>query len=192
MYGGSVWLRRLGRLAATCSALAVAGGCSDGKSAAREGAWEFNVDTVRSGTAADARPTAWLRTTGKEGAQGQPPTRAVILSFDCRPDHTGATIMTEQALRQGSVEVEVGLDAERPRRVPGFAGTTPTGGQVVFTMPLDSVVDLVSGHQRATIEYADGAGSSRTTAVFPLAGLEVFRERFLAVCAHSGPDSDGR
>ena len=100
--------------------------------------------------------------------------------------------MTEQALRQGSVEVEVGLDAERPRRVPGFAGTTPTGGQVVFTMPLDSVVDLVSGHQRATIEYADGAGSSRTTAVFPLAGLEVFRERFLAVCAHSGPDSDGR
>ncbi|MBA3498449.1 MAG: hypothetical protein H0T86_15215 [Gemmatimonadales bacterium] len=49
-------------------------------------------------------------------------------------------------------------------------------------MPVDSVLDLLSGHRRATVEYADGAGSSRTTAVFPVAGLETYHERFLAAC----------
>jgi hypothetical protein len=91
--------------------------------------------------------------------------------------------MTDQALRQGSVEVQLKLDADPPRRIPGFAGTTPTGGQLVLTIPQDSVLALLSGHQRATVEYADGAGSSRTTAVFPVAGLEKHREPFLAACA---------
>jgi hypothetical protein len=151
-----------------------------------EGAWEFKVDSARSGATADARPTAWLRATGKEGAQGEPQTVAAILSFDCRPDHTGATIMTAQALRQGSVEIQVALDAGQPHRIPGFAGTTPTGGQVVLTAPLDSVLGLLRGHRQATIEYADGAGSSKTTAVFPLDGLETFRERFLTACEGQG------
>jgi hypothetical protein len=89
-------------------------------------------------------------------------------------------------LRQCSFEIELTLEAGPPRRIPGFAGTTPTGGQVVLTMPLDSVLQLLKGHRRATIEYEDGAGSSRTTAVFPLAGLETFRERFLEACGGKG------
>lgn len=153
---------------------------------ARDGAWAFNVDTTPSGTDAGARLTAWLRGTGTEGPEGKQQRTGAILSFDCRPDHTGAAVFTEQALRQGSVEIELTLDAETPRRIPGFAGTTPTGGQVVLTMRLDSVLQLLEGHQRATIEYEDGAGSSQTTAVFPLAGLETFRERFLEACGGQG------
>ncbi len=135
----------------------------------------------------EVRRTAWLRTVGREAPEGKPQTNEVILSLDCRADHVGATILTGQALRQGSVEVQLTVDAEQPREIPGFAGTTPTGGQVVLTIPLDSVLALLSGHQRATIEYADGAGSSRTTAVFPLAGLESYREQFLAACAAERP-----
>jgi hypothetical protein len=45
---------------------------------------------------------------------------------------------------------------------------------------------LLSGHQRALIEYADGAGSSRTIAEFPVAGLEKYRGPFLAACARTG------
>jgi hypothetical protein len=52
-----------------------------------------------------------------------------------------------------------------------------------LTIPQDSLLAALGGHQRAMIEYADGAGSSRTTAEFPLAGLETYRERFLASCA---------
>jgi hypothetical protein len=97
--------------------------------------------------------------------------------------------MTDQALRQGSVEVQLKLDADRARRLPGFAGTTATGGQLVLTIPQDSVLALLSGHQRATVEYEDGAGSSRSTAVFSLAGLEKFRGPFLAACAKRGGES---
>ena len=96
--------------------------------------------------------------------------------------------MTGQALRQGSVETRLQVDADPPRRIPGFAGTTASGGQVVLTIPQDSVLAILSGRQRAVIEYADGAGSSRTTAEFPIAGLEKYREPFLAACAKRGRD----
>jgi hypothetical protein len=38
------------------------------------------------------------------------------------------------------------------------------------------------GHRRAIVSHADGAGSSRTTAEFPIAGLERHRAAFLASC----------
>ena len=145
------------------------------------GAWEFKVDP--------ARRTAWLRAVGKEGAPDETRTKEVILSFDCLPGQRSTTIMTEQPLRQGSTDARVQLDASRPRRIPAFAGTTASSGQVVLTMSQDSMLKLLSGHQRATIEYADGAGSSRTTAEFPVAGLEQYRARFLRACADSAPSS---
>ena len=135
------------------------------------------------------RSTTWLRAVGQEGPPGEPQTKAVILSFDCLPGHTSSAIMTDQALRQGTVEVQLTLDGNPPRRLTGFAGTTPSGGQLVLTVPQDSVLALVSGHQRATIEYGDGAGSSKTTAVFSVVGLEKFRAPFLAACAKDGGDS---
>lgn len=158
---------------------ALAAAACGGASGKGDGPWEFH---------AGGGPSAasWLRSVGKEGPSGEPQARSTILSLDCRPDHRGATILTEQVLRQGSTEVELALDGGGPRRIPGFAGTTGTGGQVVLTSPLDSVLDLLSGHRQATIEYADGAGSSRTTAVFPIGGLEGYRERFLAACGAEG------
>lgn len=164
---------------ATLAALALLGACRGEPGRRGDGVWDFQ--------GADAAGTAWLRAVGKEGPRGEPQANDVILSFDCRPDHTGTTILTEQALRQGSVEVELTLDSEPPRRIAGFAGTTPTGGQLVLTIPLDSVLTLIGGHQSATIDYADGAGSSRTTAVFTVTGLETYREPFLAACAVRPP-----
>lgn len=162
-------------------ALATLAACGGGSRA--EGPWEFKADS-----GPGARPTAWLRTVGKEGPRGEPEKASVVLSLDCRADHTGATIITQQSLRQGSVEIEMTLDAEPPRRISGFAGTTGTGGQVVLTIPLDSVLALLAGHRRATVDYEDGAGSSRTTAVFPIAGLEARRAEFIAACDRSGGD----
>jgi len=184
MNDGCRWPERVARtLRATLSALALAGACTGGDRGSGEGVWEFRVDTLRSDGDGSIRSATWLRAVGKEGPQGAPQTDAVILSFDCLPGHTSSTIMTEQALRQGSAEVQLTLDSDPLRRIPGFAGTTPTGGQLVLTIPQDSMLALLSGHQRATVEYADGAGSSRTTAVFPVAGLEKYREPFLAACA---------
>jgi hypothetical protein len=162
-------------LRAALSSLALVGACTGGDRGFREGAWEFKVDTVRATSDAGIRLTTWLRAVGKEGPQGEPQTKAVMLSFDCLPGHTSTAIMTDQALRQGSVEVRLKLDASPPRRLPGFSGTTATGGQLVLTVPQDSVLALLGGHQQATIEYADGAGSSKTTAVFAVAGVEKFR-----------------
>jgi len=176
MGGGSTRLGGMLRLVMAGLAVAPAA-CSGRDEVAREGAWEFKVDS-----AAGGGPGAWLRGTGREGPRGKPQTVAAILSFDCRADHSGATIMTTQALRQGTTEAELSLDGGPARRLPGFAGTTQTGGQVVLEAPLDSALDLFRGHDSATVEYADGAGSSKTTAVFPLEGLERFRERFLAAC----------
>jgi hypothetical protein len=176
-------------LRAAISALVLAGACTGGPRGSREGAWEFRVDTVRSDSDGGVRSTTWLRAVGKEGPPGAPPTEAVILSFDCLPGHTSSAIMTDQALRQGTVEVQLALDAEAPRRLPGFAGTTPSGGQLVLTVPQDSMLALLSGHQRATIEYADGAGSSKSTAVFSVAGLAKLRAPFLAACARRGGES---
>jgi hypothetical protein len=176
-------------LRAALSALALVGACTGGDRASREGAWEFRVDTVRSDSDGGIRSASRLRAVGKEGPRGAPQTEAVILSFDCLPGHTMSTIMTDQALRQGSVQVHLKLDADPPRRLPGFAGTTPTGGQLVLTIPQDSVLALLSGHQRATIEYADAAGSSKSTAVFSVAGLERLRAPFLAACARRRGES---
>jgi hypothetical protein len=174
---------------AVLSALALLGACTGGERGSHEGAWEFRVDTVRSDSDGGARVTTWLRAVGKEGPRGEAQTKAVILSFDCLPGHTSSTIMTDQALRQGSAEVQLKLDSDPPRRLSGFAGTTSTGGQLVLTVPQDSVLTLLGSHQRATIDYEDGAGSSKSTAVFPLAGLEKYRARFLAACAARGGQS---
>jgi hypothetical protein len=174
------------KLRAAVAVVMWAGACTGRDHVSREGAWEFKVDTVRSEGGGPVRSTTWLRSAGKEGPPGEPQTKAVILSFDCLPGHTSSTIMTDQALRQGSVKVQLRLDADRPRRLPGFAGTTASGGQLVLTVPQDSVLALLSGHQRATIEYEDGAGSSRSTAVFSLAGLEKYRTPFLAACEKAG------
>jgi hypothetical protein len=162
--------------------LAALAACSDrGKP---EGPWEFKVDS-----SASAKPAASLRSVGTEGPRGEPQKNPVVLSLDCRADHTGATILTQQSLRQGSVEAQLTLDAEKARRIPGFAGTTGTSGQLVLTISLDSVLALLAGHQRATVDYEDGAGSSRTTAVFPVAGLEARRAEFVSACGRSGGDS---
>ena len=148
-----------------------------------EGPWEFKVDS-----SAGAHPAASLRSVGQEGPRGEPQKTSVVLSLDCRADHTGATILTQQSLRQGSVEAELSLDGGPARRIPGFAGTTGTSGQLVLTVSLDSVLALLAGHQRATVDYEDGAGSSKTTAVFPVAGLEARRAEFVAACDRSGGD----
>jgi hypothetical protein len=171
------------------SALVLGGACTGGDHGSGEGGWIFSVDSGRSDRDGGTRSVTWLRAVGKEGPREGPQTEAVILSFDCLPGHTVSTIMTDQALRQGSVEVQLKLDADPPRRLPGFAGTTPTGGQLVLTIPQDSVLALLSGHQRAIIEYSDGAGSSKSTAVFSVAGLEKYRAPFLAACARRGGES---
>jgi hypothetical protein len=162
-------------------ALATLAACGDRGGA--EGPWEFKVDS-----SAGAHPAAWLRSVGQEGPRGEPQKTSVVLSLDCRADHTGATILTQQSLRQGSVEAELRLDGGPARRIPGFAGTTGTSGQLVLTVSLDSVLALLAGHQRATVDYEDGAGSSKTTAVFPVAGLEARRAEFIAACDRSGGD----
>ena len=174
-------------LPATLAAVTVLIGCGGREAQPGAGDWEFKVDTVQSG--GGSHQTAFLRIVGREGANGEARTRSVILSFDCRPENAGSAIMTDQALRQGSMEATLTVDGGSPLRVPGFAGTTPaTGttpasGQVVLTMPQDSLLAALSGHQRAIIEYADGAGSSKTTAEFPVAGVETYRHLFLAACA---------
>lgn len=186
------WRRPVGlaqSLSAALSALVFVAACRAGDRGPGEGGWEFKVDTVRSNGDGGIRSATWLRAVGKEGPRGAPQTEAVILSFDCLPGHTMSTIMTDQALRQGSVEVQLKLDGDPPRRLPGFAGTTPTGGQLVLTIPQDSVLALLSGHQGATIEYSDGAGSSKSTAVFSVGGLEKYRAPFLAACARRGGES---
>jgi hypothetical protein len=166
---------------AALTAFALLSACG-GRGGRAEGPWELKVDSAGAG------PTASLRSVGQEGPRGEAQKGPSVLSLDCRPDHTGATILTAQSLRQGSVEVEMTLDAERPRRIPGFAGTTESGGQLVLTISLDSALALLAGHQRAAVDYEDGAGSSRTTAVFPIGGLEARRAEFVAACDRSGGD----
>jgi hypothetical protein len=163
--------------------LAVVSGCGGRDELLRAGAWQFKVDTIRSPGGGSVHQNSFLRVVGQEGPEGEPRIKPVILSLDCLPEQASSTIMTDQALRQGSVETRLAVDRDPPLQLPGFAGTTPTGGQVVLTIRQDSLLAALSGHERAVVEYADGAGSSRTTAEFPLAGLERFREPFLAACA---------
>ena len=173
-------------LRATLSAIALVAACRGRDAGPGPGAWEFKVDTTRSETDGSVRETSRLRTTGKEGSPGSARTKAVILSFDCFGDNAISTIITDQPLRQGTVETRLTVDANSPRRIPGFAGTTSSGGQVVLRIPQDSMLVLLSGHQRALIEYSDGAGSYKTIAEFPVAGLEQHRGPFLAACAKTG------
>jgi hypothetical protein len=181
----SVWstFQRITRPAVTTLMLTACGGHDASLGIGR---WQFHVDTIRSEPEGSVRQTSWLRTAGKEGPEGAERTDAVILSFDCFRGNASSTIMTDQALRQGSVETRLKLDADPPRRIAGFAGTTSAGGKVVLTIPPDSMLAILSGHQHALIDYADGAGSSRTTAEFSLAGLEQHRAPFLAACAKRG------
>lgn len=184
----STHARRLGlTLRVLLSGIVSVAACGGRDGRSGTGAWEFRVDTIRSD--AGVRQTSWLRAAGKEGAEGAAQTEGVILSFDCFPGDARSSILTDQALRQGSVEARLTVDAEPPLRIPGFAGTTASGGQVVLTIPQDSMLALLSGHRRLTIEYADGAGSSKTVAVFPVAGLDQLREPFLAACARRGGEN---
>jgi len=153
------------------------------------GDWTMRVDTVRAGAEPGTRLTAWLRTNGKEGSEGAAPTHAVVLSFDCFRDNATVAIMTDQALRQGSTKVRLSVDSATPRTIKGFAGTTSTGGKVLLTIAQDSLLALLNGHRRAIVSYADGAGSYKTTAEFPVAGLERHRASFLAACAKRGGKS---
>lgn len=178
------WESSVLTLRATLSAIVLVAACGGRDAGSGSGTWQFKVDTT--GTDGGVRETSWIRTTGKERPEGAAGTNAVILSFDCIGDKAISTIITDQALRQGTVETRLTVDADSPRRIPGFAGTTSSGGQVVLTIPQDSMLGLLRGHQRAVIEYADGAGSSKTIAEFSVAGLEKYRGPFLAACAKIG------
>jgi hypothetical protein len=173
-------------LPAALSAAVLVAACSSHDAASAAGNWQFKVDTTRSETDSTVRETSSLRVIGQERPEGAPETKAVVLSFDCFRDNAISTIMTDQALRQGTAEARLTLDAGKPRRIPGFAGTTPSGGQLVLTTSQDSMLALLSRHQHASIEYVDGAGSSKTVAEFPLAGLEKYRAQFRAACAKAG------
>ena len=146
------------------------------------GSWTLRADTARAGAGAGTQVTASLRTDGTEGPDGQAPTHAVVLSFDCFGDNATVAIMTDQALRQGSTDVRLTVDSARPRALKGFAGTTSTGGKVLLTISQDSLLALLNGHHRAIVSYADGAGSYKTTAKFPIEGLERHQTAFLAAC----------
>ena len=117
-------------------------------------------------TAALARPHG-LESSARSVPKARRRRSPVILSFDCLGDNAISTIMTDQALRQGTAQARLTVDADSPRRIPGFAGTTSSGGQLVLTIPQDSMLVLLSGHQRAVIEYADGADPPRLIAEFP-------------------------
>ena len=173
-------------LLAVHAALVLVAACSGRDAASGTGSWQFKVDTTRSETDSTARETSPLRVIGQERPEGAAETKAAVLSFDCFRDNALSTIMTDQALRQGTAEARLTLDAGKPRRIPGFAGTTPSGGQLVLTIPQDSMLALLSRHQHASIEYVDGAGSSKTVAEFALAGLEKYRGPFRAACAKAG------
>jgi hypothetical protein len=166
--------------------LVLTAGCSGPDANTASGTWQFKVDTARSGADASAHVSAWLRTSGTEHPPDTPGTKPAILSFDCFGDDAITTIITNQALRQGSTETRLTVDAAKPRRIDGFAGTTPSGGQVVLKIAQDSMLALLSGHERAIIEYADGAGSSKTVAEFPVTGLQKLRAPFRAECAKIG------
>ena len=168
------------------SALVLVAACGGHDAGSGAGSWQLKVDTTRSETDSSAHETSSLRVVGQEHPEAAAESKAVVLSFDCFRDNALSTIMTDQALRQGTAEARLTLDAGKPRRIPGFAGTTPSGGQLVLTIPQDSMLALLSRHQHASIEYVDGAGSSKTVAEFPLAGLEKYRAPFRAACGKAG------
>ena len=150
-----------------------------------DGDWTLRVDTLPAGAEPGTRSTVSLRTNGKEGSDSAG-ARAVVLSFDCFGNNTTVAIMTDQALRQGSTEVRLSVDSAPPRTIKAFAGTTNTGGKVLLTVAQDSLLAWLVGHRRAMVHYSDGAGSYKTTADFPIGGLEQHRASFQAACAKRG------
>jgi hypothetical protein len=70
--------------------------------------------------------------------------------------------------------------------VKGFADTTKTGGKVLLQIAQDTLLARLSGHRHAVLHYADGAGSYKTTAEFPIAALDRQGDAFLAVCGRRG------
>ncbi|MGN6390708.1 MAG: hypothetical protein ACTHM9_00475 [Gemmatimonadales bacterium] len=144
--------------------------------------WTMRVDTVRTGLPRGARTTASLRSSGKEGPEGEAPSHPVVLSLDCFGDNATVAIMTDQALRQGSTDVRMSVDSAPVRTIEGFAGTTSTGGKVLLKISQESLLARLSGHRRVAVHYADGAGSYKTAAVFPIGGLERQRAAFLSAC----------
>ena len=96
----------------------------------------FSLDTARSEPDGRVRESARLRTVGKEGPDGAAGTTPVILSFDCLGDNAITTIITDQGTPPGSVEARLTLDANAASpRFPALPEQTPSGGQVVLTMP---------------------------------------------------------
>lgn len=148
--------------------------------------WTMRADTVHAGGTAGTRVTAALRTSGKEGPEGEAPTRPVVLSLDCFGGNATVAIMTDQALRQGSTDLRLSVDSAPPLAIKGFAGTTATGGKVLLMISQERALTWFKGHRRATVHYADGAGSYKTTAEFPVAGIEKHRAAFLAACGKPG------
>jgi len=144
--------------------------------------WTMHVDTLPAGAEAGTRTTASLRSSGKEGPEGEAPTHPVVLSLDCFGDNATVAIMTDQALRQGSTTVRLSVDSDPPRKLEGFAGTTSTGGKVLLKIVQDSLLARLSGHRRVVVHYADGAGSYKTAAEFPIGGLEPQGASFLNAC----------
>ena len=143
------------------------------------------VDTTAS--EADSGGRRHRRFASAAGApEGAAETKAVVLSFDCFKEQRHQHHHDRQAFGRADAEARLTLDAGKPRRIPGFAGTTPSGGQLVLTIPQDSMLALLGRHQHASVEYVDGAGSSKTVAEFPLAGLEEYRSQFRAACAKAG------
>src|SRR5215207_11660234 len=134
-------------LLAALSAVMLAAACGGRDADSGAGSWQIKVDTTKSEADSGARATSSLRAMGQERPEGAAETRPAVLSFDCFRDNALSTIMTNQALRQGTAEARLTLDAGKPRRIPGFAGTTPSGGQLVLTIPQDSMLALLSRHQ---------------------------------------------
>ncbi len=156
------------------------------------GDWTMRVDTVRAGGEPGTGTAVSLRTEGKVGSEGAAPTHDVVLSLDCFGDNATVAIMTDQALRQGSTDVRVSVDSAPARTVKGFAGTTSTGGKVLLMIAQDSLLGWLNGHRRVIVRYADGAGSNKTTAEFPIAGVERHRAAFLAACGERGGKGQAR
>jgi hypothetical protein len=57
---------------------------------------------------------------------------------------------------------------------------------VLLAITQDSLLAWLSGHRRAIVNYADGAGSYQTTAAFPIGGLERYKASFHGACAGRG------
>ena len=65
--------------------LGVVAGCGERDATLHSGAWQLKVDTIPPRGGDGVHQKAFLRVVGQEGPEGEPRTKPVILSFDCRP-----------------------------------------------------------------------------------------------------------